>query len=163
MSKRLWIVPQNDLEAKTIIDLLKKNQEEVLITNQNWGASWDGLEDEIKQEIANRKKVVTKKVEVPEEDFQMDTKGSWEMKGKIHTVSVMGADSKVVAETYYGTREDYLQSPLEIEHVEEPWHYRGTLHRGAFHGYKEVQEVVPDTDEVYGVELQGKTQCQNKS
>ena len=49
--RRIWIVPNNDLEAKTIIDLLVRNGEEYLVTGQAWGASWENLEDEIKERI----------------------------------------------------------------------------------------------------------------
>ena len=161
MNKRLWIVPQNDLEAQTIIELLKRNGEEVLISNQKWGASWDNLEPEIQEEISKRKKVVSKKVEIPEDDYQMDTMGSWEMTGRVASVSVMGADVKTVSKTYHGTREQYLMSPESIDYREEQWNYKGKLHRGAFHGYREIQETVPDTDEVYGIELQGDTKCKN--
>lgn len=49
--RRIWIVPNNDLEAKTIIDLLVRNGEEYLVTGQAWGASWENLEDEIKDRI----------------------------------------------------------------------------------------------------------------
>ena len=163
MSKRLWIVPQNDLEAQTIIDLLERNGEEILITKQNWGASWDNLEPEIKEEISKRTKVVTKKVEVPEEEYQMDTKGEWEMSGRIHSqiAMVMDSEGSIVTQKHNGTREEYLSSPKTIHYREEQWAREGELQRGDFHGYKEIQEVVPDTDEVYGVELQGKTTCQN--
>ncbi|MEG0873440.1 MAG: hypothetical protein RSG48_05775 [Clostridia bacterium] len=51
MGDRLWIMPNNDLEAKTIIEMLKKAGENVLSTLQAWGASWEGLEDNIKARI----------------------------------------------------------------------------------------------------------------
>ena len=50
-NNRLWIVPNNDLEAQTIIEMLEKNGEKYLITGQTWGASWDKLEQEIKESI----------------------------------------------------------------------------------------------------------------
>ena len=53
--ERLWIVPSNDLEAKTIIEMLERNGEKYLVTGQGWGASWDGLEDEIKSVIEESK------------------------------------------------------------------------------------------------------------
>ena len=49
--ERIWIVPNNDLEAKTIIEMLKRNGEEFLVTGQAWGASWEQLEAEIKSKI----------------------------------------------------------------------------------------------------------------
>ena len=54
--KRLWVVPNNDLEAQAIIGLLKRNEEDVLITGQNWGASWDKLEQKIKEIVESYKK-----------------------------------------------------------------------------------------------------------
>lgn len=53
--ERLWIVPNNDLEAKTIIEMLEREEEKFLVTGQTWGASWDNLEDEIKAEIEAKK------------------------------------------------------------------------------------------------------------
>lgn len=58
-AKRFWIVPNNDLEAKIIIDMLEKNEEEYMITGQRWGASWENLEEEIKEEIDVAKKYRT--------------------------------------------------------------------------------------------------------
>lgn len=48
-NKRLWITPSNDLEAKTIIEMLERNEEEYLVTGQAWGA-WENLEEEIKNQ-----------------------------------------------------------------------------------------------------------------
>lgn len=55
MEKRIWVVPSNDLEAKTIIEMLERNGEKYLVTSQTWGASWDGLEEEIKTAIEETK------------------------------------------------------------------------------------------------------------
>lgn len=55
MKNRLWISPNNDLEAKTIIKLLQKGNEEFLITEQKFGASWNNLEEEIKTKIKEAK------------------------------------------------------------------------------------------------------------
>jgi len=38
------VVPHNDLEAKTIQELLQAVGEDVLVTDQSWGATWSGLE-----------------------------------------------------------------------------------------------------------------------
>lgn len=48
---RLWIVPNNDLEAKTIIEMLEREGEKFLVTGQAWGASWENLEDEIRAKV----------------------------------------------------------------------------------------------------------------
>ena len=48
---RMFIVPNNDLEAMRIIEVLKENNEIFLVTKQSWGASWDNLEGNIKTEI----------------------------------------------------------------------------------------------------------------
>ena len=55
MESRLWISPNNDLEAKAIIELLQRNNEDVLVTEQQWGASWENLEEEIKAKIQEAK------------------------------------------------------------------------------------------------------------
>ena len=39
--KRVWVVPNNDLEARTIIEMLEREGEEYLVTGQSWGASWE--------------------------------------------------------------------------------------------------------------------------
>lgn len=48
MSKRVWVTPKNDLEAKTIVEMLVREGENFLVTGQAWGASWDNLEEHIK-------------------------------------------------------------------------------------------------------------------
>src|ERR1035437_7630919 len=42
---RIWVVPQNDLEALAICELLESHGERVLFTSQPWGATWDRLEE----------------------------------------------------------------------------------------------------------------------
>lgn len=54
-NNRLWVTPNNDLEAKSIIEMLERNGEEFLVTGQEWGASWDNLEKEIKEAIESAK------------------------------------------------------------------------------------------------------------
>jgi hypothetical protein len=49
--ERLWIIPKNDLEAFAIYKMLQRNNENYLVTGQAWGASWDKLEDDIKEKI----------------------------------------------------------------------------------------------------------------
>ncbi len=49
--KRVWVVPVNDAEAVEIRKLLAERGERVLTSNQRWGASWAGLEPEIKREL----------------------------------------------------------------------------------------------------------------
>ena len=56
MKNRLWIIPNNDLEAKTIIEMLQREEEEFLVTGQTWGASWDNLEEELKEKIEEAKR-----------------------------------------------------------------------------------------------------------
>lgn len=50
-NNRLWVCPNNDLEAKTIIEMLEREGEKYLVTGQTWGASWEKLEEEIKKEL----------------------------------------------------------------------------------------------------------------
>lgn len=50
-NNRLWVCPSNDLEAKTIIEMLEREGEKYLVTGQTWGASWEKLEEEIKKEL----------------------------------------------------------------------------------------------------------------
>ena len=54
---RLWVTPNNDLEAKTIVEMLQREGEEFLVTGQEWGASWEKLEEEIKEKIAKAKQM----------------------------------------------------------------------------------------------------------
>lgn len=54
-NNRLWVTPSNDLEAKTIIEMLQREGEDFLVTGQTWGASWDKLEQEIKETIEKSK------------------------------------------------------------------------------------------------------------
>lgn len=49
--KRMWIVQNKNLEAQTIIGMLKFKGEEVTITEQKGVATWEGLEEEIKDWI----------------------------------------------------------------------------------------------------------------
>ncbi len=48
MENRLWVTPKNDLEAKTIVEMLQREGEDVLITGQAWGASWEKIRRGIK-------------------------------------------------------------------------------------------------------------------
>lgn len=50
-NNRLWVCPNNDLEAKTIIEMLEREGEKYLVTGQTWGASWEKLEEEIKNKL----------------------------------------------------------------------------------------------------------------
>lgn len=72
-NKRLWITPSNDLEAKTIIEMLERNEEEYLVTGQAWGASWENLEEEIKKSIEEAKE---NGKEIYGVELQGDSKGA---------------------------------------------------------------------------------------
>jgi len=72
-NNRLWITPNNDLEAKTIIEMLEKNGEEYLVTGQAWGASWEKLEEELKAKIAEAKQ---KGQEIYGVELQGDSEGA---------------------------------------------------------------------------------------
>jgi len=50
---RLWVVPENDLEAVEVINLLRRENEAVLVSKQRWGASWEQLEPALREEIEN--------------------------------------------------------------------------------------------------------------
>lgn len=50
MENRLWVTPKNDLEAKTIVEMLQREGEDVLITGQAWG----GILGKIRREIKNK-------------------------------------------------------------------------------------------------------------
>jgi len=50
----LWVVPLNDLEAQEIVHLLDEQHRRVLISYQRWGATWAGLEKEIREFIIER-------------------------------------------------------------------------------------------------------------
>ena len=57
--QRIWVVPSNDLEAVAIIKLLEREGEKYFVTGQAWGASWEKLEDEIKEQILEAKEQQT--------------------------------------------------------------------------------------------------------
>jgi hypothetical protein len=48
---RLWVLASNDLEAIEISKLLKSHGETVCVSKQPWGATWRGLESEIKRAL----------------------------------------------------------------------------------------------------------------
>lgn len=54
---KIFIVPENDLESVEILKMLRENgyQDNVnlFVTGQQWGASWQSLEDHIKEAIKN--------------------------------------------------------------------------------------------------------------
>ncbi|MBP3707987.1 MAG: hypothetical protein J6J36_05210 [Clostridia bacterium] len=54
-NNRLWITPNNDLEAQTIVEMLKREGETYEVTGQTWGASWQNLEEQIKARIESAK------------------------------------------------------------------------------------------------------------
>ena len=54
-NKILIVTPINDGEAVQISKILKSKNIKTLITKQGWGASWDGLEPEIKKQIEEYK------------------------------------------------------------------------------------------------------------
>ena len=56
MKNRLWVTPNNDLEAKTIVEMLQRGGEDFLVTGQAWGASWEKLEEELKAKIEEAKR-----------------------------------------------------------------------------------------------------------
>lgn len=49
---RLWVVPLNDGEAVEIVRLLRTAGERMLVSGQPHGATWEGLEPQIRDEIA---------------------------------------------------------------------------------------------------------------
>jgi len=53
MKKRIWIVPRNDLEAVEIINLLRRSGEDVVESQQPWGASWERLEGDVIAQVNN--------------------------------------------------------------------------------------------------------------
>lgn len=49
MKKKVFIIPRNDAEAIASINLIKETSDAIVIeSSQNWGASWDNLEEDIK-------------------------------------------------------------------------------------------------------------------
>lgn len=51
MKKMAFVTPKNDAEAVRIVEILTKANIKVLLTAQNWGASWENLEPSIKEEL----------------------------------------------------------------------------------------------------------------
>lgn len=72
-NNRIFIVPKNDGEAVAIIEMLTRNGEQFLITGQGWGASWNGLEDGIKEKIEQLRQTG---VEVIGVELQGDSNGA---------------------------------------------------------------------------------------
>ena len=73
LGSRMWIVPENDLEAKTIVEMLQREGENYLVTGQAWGASWEGLEEEIKEQVEKAKEEARTVYGV---ELQGDSKGA---------------------------------------------------------------------------------------
>lgn len=48
---RIWVLPGNDLEAVEIRRLLEENGQTVLVSEQAWGATWEGLETAIRKTL----------------------------------------------------------------------------------------------------------------
>ncbi len=130
MRDKVFVVPNNDLEAKAIISLLKDNGYEegkdLFITNQGWGASWENLEPEIKDAL----KTLAQRHEVT------------------HYVSTGYAG---------GSSREVIKGELpEIVDVS------GKKDLCGFCGYTgPVKALTSDFSNIYGVELQGKTPCNN--
>lgn len=96
MENRLWVTPKNDLEAKTIVEMLQREGEDVLITGQAWGASWEKLEEELKTKIeeAKREQKAVYGVELTlDEQFV-----SANDKGYIPAMEKLGAELRLSAE-----------------------------------------------------------------
>jgi hypothetical protein len=55
--KILFIAPNNDAEGIAIQEMLKRNNQEYVVTNQQWGASWEQLEEEIKKKIPGYERI----------------------------------------------------------------------------------------------------------
>lgn len=72
MENRLWVTPKNDLEAKTIVEMLQREGEDVLITGQAWGASWEKLEEELKTKIEEAKESKRQYMELNYKEIQME-------------------------------------------------------------------------------------------
>lgn len=47
----MFVVPENDAESVAIKDMLADSGEDFVVTKQQCGASWDGLEDDVKQRV----------------------------------------------------------------------------------------------------------------
>ena len=71
MENRLWVTPNNDLEAKTIVEMLQREREEFLVTGQAWGASWEELEEELKTKIEEAKEKKRKYMGLSYREIQM--------------------------------------------------------------------------------------------
>ena len=70
LSEDLFIVPNNDAEAVRIQEILSSNKQNFLVTQQQWGASWEGLEDDIKQSLRQFKgKIYGVELKDPKNEF----------------------------------------------------------------------------------------------
>lgn len=109
--KRVFIVPKNDAEAVRIIEILQERKEKVLITSQSWGASWDGLEEEIKKEVSE----IWKKYQLSLE--KVDIYGV-ELQGKALNVLCKNLDHHFYAD------DDRSNSKSSLEQVSEVINYQ---------------------------------------
>lgn len=157
MANRMFICPKNDLEAVSIVNYLQRNGEQVLITNQNWGASWDGLESEIK-EVLNKNSSRTKLDKVEKEDtspLSFTSKGTWTVKEYDKTETIMyggHGTSNIEKKNFHGTHEEYLN-----QQTNDPgWNAGHVISKSSFIRDK-IQEIISVNDSVpvYGIELQG--------
>ena len=160
MKDRIFICPKNDLEAVTIIDYLQRNGENVLITNQAWGASWENLEPEIKK-ILEENEARTKVIQVEKEDpspLDFDSKGKWVVKEYDKTGTHMHGGhgtSNLVTKEMYGTHLEYL----EQETKNPGWAAGHVISKSDFERDKIlVNEIVPDGVKIYGIELAGNSE-----
>lgn len=159
MKDRIFICPKNDLEAVTIIDYLQRNGENVLITNQAWGATWEGLEPEIKQVLLEND-AKTKVIQVEKEDpspVHFDTIGKWTVE-EYDVLSIhFGGGARIGNESlkeFEGTHEEYLAQPTA-----NPGYTGHYIKKSDFQREKIiVDEIIPDPIKIYGIELAGNSE-----
>ena len=148
---KIFIVPQNDLESATIIKILKEHGfiegENLFVTKQGWGASWENLEDEIKEQV----KISTKKL------------NNGYGPGKHYCIK------ENITNGYAGGQRDKIVTEDELKRIQNSREWVSDKNQPHdIHWYSgpavKISERFaeePDFSIIYGVELQGKTLCNN--
>lgn len=160
--EKIYILPENDAESVAIIDMLKKagykENENLFITKQGWGASWDSLEQNIKDVIGKTQTKTEIKKEAP---TSLKDHVKWEVHD-YHLISNGYGGARSEWHHNYvlkGTYKDYLTNPYGK--YNKDIHSRKGM-RGNAGGVKvdpafveKEYTVTLPAYQIFGVELQG--------
>ena len=148
--KRIYIIPNNDLEAKQMIEMTKERGlvegRDFFVTNQKWGASYENLEPEIKEAIIEKQFDVDNS---PNKDSRYD---------KVPSKNTVGQWSILVPNPYRGTY-DNLTERDQTGSYEEYYEIFSKNPDKIARSFKwrdiEPKIYLNDDVEIVGIELQG--------